>query len=416
MSFAQRIFPVFLIVITFAVCLGAARITAAAAETLPVEKLPTPAVTAKYRSETSVTVSWNDVPGAERYVLFMLNPGETKYTREDMTDATTYIKKGLDKDTTYKFKVAAIGKTADGDVAISEHSEAAVVTTGKAVKLPAPQLTAETKSDTGIVLNWTNVKGAERYVVYMLYPGRTEYTKIGEFEKNTCTKTGLVSGARYRFQVAAIDVVNGKTATGAYSNTATAVTIDNAWAYFLVNKTHYLPGDFTVNLSAVQGEYAMDARAAPYAREMIAAAKADGIDLVIISAYRSLERQRTNFADYVNKLVARGYSHAAAVSMTSRVIAPPGASEHNAALALDIVNPGYFINHTEVTYDFDETAAFRWLSANAHIYGFIMRYAADKTEITGFIYEPWHYRFVGKYYAEKIYRSGLCLEEFIIKN
>ena len=62
---------------------------------------------------------------------------------------------------------------------------------------------------------------------------------------------------------------------------------------------------------------------------------------------------------------------------------------------------------------FENTDAFKWLSKNAHKFGFILRYPKDKTEITGYDYEPWHYRFVGREAATEIYLSGLCLEEYL---
>ena len=71
---------------------------------------------------------------------------------------------------------------------------------------------------------------------------------------------------------------------------------------------------------------------------------------------------------------------------------------------------------TDLDETFEDTAAFRWLSENAYKYGFILRYPSNKTDITGYKYEPWHYRFVGRTVAAEIYNSGLCLEEYLELN
>ena len=67
------------------------------------------------------------------------------------------------------------------------------------------------------------------------------------------------------------------------------------------------------------------------------------------------------------------------------------------------------------TVEFADSPAFAWLKDNAHQYGFILRYPADKTEITGYDFEPWHFRYVGRYHATQIYEQGLCLEEYLAK-
>ena len=93
-----------------------------------------------------------------------------------------------------------------------------------------------------------------------------------------------------------------------------------------------------------------------------------------------------------------------AAKKAATVILPPGTSEHNLGLAMDICN----------TYDsFANGEEYAWLVENAHKYGFILRYTAEKQEITGIVPEPWHWRFVGVEYAEKIKESGLCLEEYL---
>lgn len=187
---------------------------------------------------------------------------------------------------------------------------------------------------------------------------------------------------------------------------------DNLWAFYLVNRSHLLPFGFEVETAQVQGDYVMDARCADYAKEMIAAALADGIDLMVCSAYRTPEYQQKNYDRYVNRLISEGYSEDDAIAATSVQIADPYASEHCAGLALDIISRDWWNTHNDLTDVFDQTPEYEWLAANSWKYGFILRYKKDKENITGYIYEPWHYRFIGLYHAEKVYNSDLCLEEY----
>lgn len=189
--------------------------------------------------------------------------------------------------------------------------------------------------------------------------------------------------------------------------------IDNEWALFLVNADNPLPNNYVPQLAKVVGSFQMDKRAAKYAIAMLLDAANDGVELTVISAYRSYEKQQDNFNDYMLYLEERGYSKEEAYKVTLSQIALPGTSEHNAGLALDIVSPGYYTIYGELSDEFEETEQFRWLYENSWKYGFILRYPKDKQNITNIIYEPWHYRFVGRYHAHRIYESGLTLEEYI---
>ena len=90
-------------------------------------------------------------------------------------------------------------------------------------------------------------------------------------------------------------------------------------------------------------------------------------------------------------------------------MAPPGTSEHQTGLALDIVAASYQL----LDEGQEDTAEQQWLMANSWKYGFILRYPSEKSDITGIGYEPWHYRYVGRAAAAEIYHSGVCLEEFL---
>ena len=90
--------------------------------------------------------------------------------------------------------------------------------------------------------------------------------------------------------------------------------------------------------------------------------------------------------------------------MAATIILPPGTSEHNAGLAMDICS---------LEQSFDKTAEFRWLNEHAADYGFILRYTEEKQDVTKKIYEPWHWRYVGVENAKAIKASGKCLEEYL---
>ena len=191
--------------------------------------------------------------------------------------------------------------------------------------------------------------------------------------------------------------------------------IDNKWAMFLVNKNNPLPKDYdnmieTEVVFESWREYYLDVRAADYLERMIDDAKEDGVDLLVVSAYRTIEYQQQNFDNSVqDRMDNRGMSYDDAYADTLAEVALPGESEHNAGLALDIMCEEYQSMDDD---GFENTDAFRWLDGHAAEYGFILRYPKGKQDVTGIIYEPWHYRFVGLYYANEIKKSGLCLEEY----
>ena len=154
-----------------------------------------------------------------------------------------------------------------------------------------------------------------------------------------------------------------------------------------------------------------DAERALYA--MMLHMKADGIsDVFVTSAYRTYSYQAGLFDQYVSDHMSAGMTREEAEKAALEYSAKPGTSEHQTGLCVDFM--------TDSMYDLDEsfenTAAFRWLSQNAYKYGFILRYPENKTDSTGYKYEPWHYRFVGRSAATEIYNSGLCLEEYLKLN
>ncbi len=128
--------------------------------------------------------------------------------------------------------------------------------------------------------------------------------------------------------------------------------------------------------------------------------------LVLISAYRSYQTQNMLFQNRVNGLKSSmGLENAQKKVATSTAI--PGSSEHQIGLAID------FSSNTDLSQSFANTKEGQWLNNNSWRYGFVVRYAMDKMNITGIISEPWHLRYVGVPHAEIMYKSGLCLEEYL---
>ena len=193
-------------------------------------------------------------------------------------------------------------------------------------------------------------------------------------------------------------------------NPSTAVINSEKWYLLLVNRNYILPEDFTVKTTAVKGGgQSLDYRVTPHYDKMVAAAEADGISLIPVSGYRSVERQRTNFERKIKLYMDKGYSKAEATRLASEIVLMPSTSEHNAGLAMDFGTNG---NYT-LDENFAKTEAFEWLSKNAADYGFILRYPEDAQDITMVTYEPWHWRYVGVENAKKIKASGLTLEEYL---
>lgn len=134
-------------------------------------------------------------------------------------------------------------------------------------------------------------------------------------------------------------------------------------------------------------------------------------DILVTSAYRSYDYQEKLFSKYVSDLVNAGYSTEDALAEVLRTSAHPGYSEHQSGLCVDLIEAG----ELSLEVSFEDCPAFDWLSKNAHRYGFILRYPEDKENLTGYSYEPWHYRFVGIDAATVIYEDGICLEEYLAK-
>lgn len=161
----------------------------------------------------------------------------------------------------------------------------------------------------------------------------------------------------------------------------------------IANKKHPLPSTYAPGESKEARE-AFD--------EMVAEAKLSGLNLTAFSTYRSFEYQTSLYDRYVKK---------DGVEAADRYSARPGYSEHQTGLAFDIGE----VNYEEywASFQFGETEAGKWVAANAHRYGFILRYPEGKESITGYRHESWHFRHVGKEIAEEIFKRNITLEEYL---
>jgi len=176
----------------------------------------------------------------------------------------------------------------------------------------------------------------------------------------------------------------------------------------LVDNKHFLPRNFVPrNLVTINQDYGtagMQVKSEVYEafKKMYYAAKLEDLNLHIISAYRSWNTQ-----DYFFNLNVKTHG----LKVTETFYARPGHSEHQTGLAIDIVaGKG---GHSR---DFGNTMEYRWLLDNAHTFGFILRYPNGKTHITGFIYEPWHWRYLGVDMATRVRDSNLTFNEFYAKH
>ena len=182
------------------------------------------------------------------------------------------------------------------------------------------------------------------------------------------------------------------------------------WRMLLVNKDNPVPEDFPEpELTKVGDRFYVDVRCAEDLNAMLAACEADGFFPVVRSAYRTMIDQRILFENKVERLRNQGLSEDQAYLEAQTVVALPGTSEHHTGLAVDLVD--YF--YQDLDEDQEQTDVQQWLLENCWDYGFILRYPNDKTEITGIIYEPWHYRYVGREVAADVRDSGLCFEEYL---
>lgn len=197
------------------------------------------------------------------------------------------------------------------------------------------------------------------------------------------------------------------------SDQTSGSTVDNTttssdWRLLLVNSTHPLADDYSVDLTELRNGQSVDTRILSDLQEMFDAARSEDIYPIVSDAYRTREDQQTLMDDVIQNYEDEGYSSEEASSKAEQVIAKPGTSEHETGLAIDIAG--------DDDYDQDTDSVLEWMNSNAYKYGFILRYPSGKESVTGAEAENDHYRYVGKEAAKVIHDQGICLEEYLRQN
>ena len=196
-----------------------------------------------------------------------------------------------------------------------------------------------------------------------------------------------------------------------HDNTGLLAGDSEDWCLALVNEEHpmadvsYAPAQMT----EIESERSVDSRIADSLEQMLSDGAAQGLRMYVASAYRSYEQQRDVFDATMNDWIYQGYSPLSSYDETKKSVAVPGTSEHSTGLAVDIIAAEY----EELDDRQGDTDEQKWLMEHCWEYGFILRYPPEKADITGIIYEPWHYRYVGKDAAKEIMEQGITLEEYL---
>lgn len=178
----------------------------------------------------------------------------------------------------------------------------------------------------------------------------------------------------------------------------------------LVNKDNPIPEDYEIELAALEngGRY-VDARISDKVKAFTEAAERAGMEVQVVSGYRSEQKQQSLVDEDVERYMAQGMSWNEAYKETVKYTMPAGYSEHQTGLAVDIVARDYMV--------LDDSQALqeenRWLREHCAEYGFILRYPEGKEDITGILYENWHFRYVGVAAATYITEQDLTFEEFM---
>ncbi len=291
------------------------------------------------------------------------------------------------------------------------------------IGLAAPQkLETSSVGATIATLSWARVKYANSYLLYYAPAKGGPFKRFAQTEKCTYNISNLRPKTVYYFKVKAIRRQNEQLATGpasaacglrtekqkitAAGRVLVEITPENRYLA-VVNHSREIPQSYQPKLKELseRGKY-MDYEAAEAFEAMRAAAKRDGVTFFAYSPYRSYAHQKASMESIIRDYRSRGYSSSRAEELALKVVLPPGTSEHNLGLSVDI-------SSTEQT--FKNTRAYTWLQKNGQNYGFILRYPDGKQDVTHISFEPWHWRYVGTENAKKIKKSGLTLEEYTAK-
>ena len=204
--------------------------------------------------------------------------------------------------------------------------------------------------------------------------------------------------------------------SGSSSESTTGTTKANAnhyiqpagaeWNLKLINKWNLIDTSYQPPLATYAGSYKFDSRAIDKLRSLVNASNGR---IRVTSAYRTADVQNNLYVKEVNSLINKGIPRSKAEEEAAEAVARPGTSEHQLGLAVDFLFKGY----SSLLTEYENTETYRWMLDNCAKYGFILRYPKDKTDITGVMFEPWHFRYVGEQAAQEMMSRGLTLEEYL---
>jgi len=183
----------------------------------------------------------------------------------------------------------------------------------------------------------------------------------------------------------------------------------------LVNRDHKVSSDYVPSdLVTFSGsDYKLNRTCAEALRALVNAGKKAGYSYTLYSGYRTYTSQYNKYYNKIEYHKNNGKSEDEAIRLTNQYYAPPGGSEHHTGLAADVCIPKIVNKYACLHEAYDETEEFKWFAAHAHEYGFILRYRLGDEDITGYSYEPWHFRYVGVDVATEIYKRDITFEEYI---
>lgn len=265
---------------------------------------------------------------------------------------------------------------------------------------------------------YSNKEDVDRYKLYKKTKHKTRFIRIRLFVIVCCclvitilafnlSSNNLPFGVEKQPETQ--DSVIGTNDSGFPINSTDDLEVDSdetVWCLILVNKWNYIPDDYKVDLTELKNGESIDKRIYPALQKMFDTARSDGVYPIVASGYRSTEKQQSFMDEKIADYEAEGYAHKEATDKAEAWVAIPGTSEHQLGLGVDINADGIHSAGEEV---------YKWLDQNSYKFGFICRYPADKTEITGVMNEPWHYRYVGIEAATEIHDQDICLEEYLNK-
>lgn len=172
----------------------------------------------------------------------------------------------------------------------------------------------------------------------------------------------------------------------------------------LVNANNKLPDSYSIQEADYCGVKINSIISVPLNKMIEDARTQKGLNLWLSSTYRDIATQERLYQEEVKTKLSQGYPQEKAEILAAQEVARPGYSEHNTGLAVDF---------NGVMNNFKETGEYKWLLENSYKYGFVLRYPEEKKNLTGIVFEPWHFRFVGVEVATEMKQKNICFEEYV---